>query len=104
MNTYPIDLACRILDLLDGELVTSQLEDIAKVYVGNSRSKQTLFLNKLYSMLDNIPTALWDSPQQRNQSLALILKQIDSATIRQIGAIKFRQLSTPSIRRFKNFV
>ncbi len=102
MNAYPIDLACRILDLLDGELVKSQLDDIARLYVGNNRPKQIMFLNKLYTLLDNLPISLWDSKQQRHENLKIILQYVDGATMRQMGSIKFKSFSNRRTRRIKH--
>lgn len=92
MSNYSIELACRILDLLDGKISTSELDDIAEVYAGKNKKEKLRFLNLLNHMVEQLPISLWDGVRERSFNLNTISSYIDSITMRQMGSIKYNEL------------
>jgi type III secretion system TyeA family effector delivery regulator len=97
-NGKAVIFARSVLDLIEGKVYYSELDDIAKQYSGLRNSDQLRFLNRLYPLLSHLPLALWESEEQRNSSLMECVKHLEFATIKDMGEIKFSQFSTNTIR------
>ncbi|MFT6387455.1 MAG: type III secretion protein W [Cellvibrionaceae bacterium] len=93
-NSEAVQLARSVLDLMEDKIYHTELEDIAKEYSGVRKVDQLKFLNRLYPLLNNLPVALWQSEEQRKESLLECVRYMEAATIKDIGEIKFSQLST----------
>lgn len=87
-----------VLDLIEGKIYHSELDDIAKQYSGLRNSDQLRFVNRLYPLLSHLPIALWESDEQRNFSLMECVKYLEIATIKDMGESKFSQFSSNNIR------